>query len=49
MIKEEKKYIYDEKWIEILKGIEIKIEVIGIKMMGEGLSEVIDKRVRRKR
>lgn len=47
MIEEERELIMREWWVVKLKGIEIIINVIEINMIGEGMRDEIDKKIKR--
>ncbi|APX68862.1 MULTISPECIES: ABC transporter permease [unclassified Brucella] len=49
MLNDAQTYIYDAPWLAIFPGLAITLAVLGLNMLGDGLRDVLDPRVRRQR
>ncbi|AIJ55986.1 hypothetical protein C086_02675 [Brucella abortus F6/05-3] len=49
MLNDAQTYIYDAPWLAIFLGLAITLAVLGLNMLGDGLRDVLDPRVRRQR
>ncbi len=49
MLNDAQTFIYDAPWLAIFPGLAITLAVLGLNMLGDGLRDVLDPRVRRQR
>ncbi|MFC7067608.1 ABC transporter permease [Brucella rhizosphaerae] len=49
MLNDAQTFIYDAPWLAIFPGLAITFAVLGLNMLGDGLRDVLDPRVRRQR
>ena len=49
MLNDAQTFIYDAPWLAIFPGFAITLAVLGLNMLGDGLRDVLDPRVRRQR
>lgn len=49
MLNDAQTYIYDAPWLAIFPGLAITFAVLGLNMLGDGLRDTLDPRVRRQR
>ncbi|MDR5651469.1 ABC transporter permease [Ruixingdingia sedimenti] len=49
MLNDAQTYIYDAPWLAIFPGLAITLAVLGLNLLGDGLRDVLDPRVRRQR
>ncbi|MBV2143259.1 ABC transporter permease [Falsochrobactrum sp. TDYN1] len=49
MLNDAQTFIYDAPWLAIFPGLAITLAVLGLNMLGDGLRDVLDPRVRRER
>lgn len=49
MLNDAQTFIYDAPWLAIFTGLAITLAVLGLNMLGDGLRDVLDPRVRRQR
>jgi peptide/nickel transport system permease protein len=49
MLNDAQTFIYDAPWLAIFPGLAITLAVLGLNMLGDGLRDILDPRVRRQR
>ncbi len=49
MLNDAQTFIYDAPWLAIFPGLAITVAVLGLNLLGDGLRDVLDPRVRRER
>ena len=49
MLNDAQTYIYDAPWLAIFPGLAITLAVLGLNLLGDGLRDILDPRVRRER
>jgi len=49
MLNDAQTFIYDAPWLAIFPGLAITLAVLGLNMVGDGLRDILDPRVRRQR
>jgi peptide/nickel transport system permease protein len=49
MLNDAQTYIYDAPWLAIFPGLAITLAVLGLNILGDGLRDILDPRVRRER